>query len=217
MSKSLLILFFLITFAIHASASSFVKASDEHFVYMGRISRAIPDAVAWTYPGVQIVCRFSGSSVSMKTNPGSGFYIIQIDDREPFKVESKKGQEIISLAKNLADGEHELHIVLDAILVLALVQYAFALMARYENPLFTTVKNAALLAVAYFPRTFLMLMFTIGIWLAGVVFWRILAPVLLLLGFSLPCYVCCQLLGIVFQKLEENQRETDALSERNSL
>ena len=104
-----------------------------------------------------------------------------------------------------------------AILVLALVQYAFALMARYENPLFTTVKNAALLAVAYFPRTFLMLMFTIGIWLAGVVFWRILAPVLLLLGFSLPCYVCCQLLGIVFQKLEENQRETDALSERNSL
>ena len=78
---------------------------------MGRISRANPDVVAWTYPGVQIICRFTGTSVSMKTNPGSGFYIVQIDNREPFKVELKKGVETLSLAKNLDGGEHDLRII----------------------------------------------------------------------------------------------------------
>ena len=99
-----------------------------------------------------------------------------------------------------------------AILLLALSQYVYPLIARYENPLLTTVKNAALLAVAYFPRTLLMLMFTIGLWLAGFTFVRILAPVLGMFGFSLPGYVCCLLLGVVFQKLEENREETDSLS-----
>ncbi len=97
--------------AIQGIASTFVKASDERFVYMGRISRANPDVVAWTYPGVQIICRFTGTSVSMKTNPGSGFYIVQIDNREPFKVELKKGVETLSLAKNLDGGEHDLRII----------------------------------------------------------------------------------------------------------
>lgn len=99
-----------------------------------------------------------------------------------------------------------------AILVLAVALYAFPLIARYEAPLRKTIQNAVLLTVGYFPRTLLMLMFTIGLWLAGFTFVRVLAPVLGMFGFSLPCYVCCLLLGAVFQKLEENEKETDSLS-----
>ena len=103
-------------------------------------------------------------------------------------------------------------IVAIAILLLAVFEYAFALLSRYENTLIATLKNAAMLSVAYFPRTLLMLMFTIGFWLACITFLRIMGPVILLFGISLPCYICCMLLGEVFRKLEENQTENDNLS-----
>ena len=99
-----------------------------------------------------------------------------------------------------------------AILSLAIFEYAFALLSRYENTLFATLKNAVMLSVAYFPRTLLMLMFTIGFWLACITFLKIMGPVLLLFGISLPCYICCMLLGEVFRKLEEDQAENNTLS-----
>ena len=99
-----------------------------------------------------------------------------------------------------------------SILLLAVFEYAFALLSRYENKLLATLKNAAMLAVAYFPRTLLMLMFTIGFWLACITFLRIMGPVLLLFGISLPCYICCMLLGEVFRKLEEDQAENNTTS-----
>ena len=103
-------------------------------------------------------------------------------------------------------------IVAISILLLAVFEYAFALLSRYENTLSATLKNAAMLSVAYFPRTLLMLMFTIGFWLACITFLRIMGPVVLLFGISLPCYICCMLLGEVFRKLEEDQTENDTLS-----
>ena len=103
-------------------------------------------------------------------------------------------------------------IIAIAILLLAVFEYAFALLSRYENTLFATLKNAAMLSVAYFPRTLLMLMFTIGFWLACITFLRIMGPVILLFGISLPCYICCMLLGEVFRKLEENRTENDTIS-----
>ena len=39
-----------------------------------------------------------------------------------------------------------------------------------------------------------------------------MGPVVLLFGISLPCYICCMLLGEVFRKLEEDQTENDTLS-----
>ena len=109
--RSILCFFFLVVAIAQSWSSNFITAADSNFVYMGRVSRTNPGTVAWTYPGVQVICRFTGSSVSMKTNPGSGFYIIQLDDRMPFKVESKKGEEITTIAKNLKNETHELHII----------------------------------------------------------------------------------------------------------
>ena len=90
-----------------------------------------------------------------------------------------------------------------AILLLALTIYALALMARYENPLRVTLKNAALLAVAYFPQTLGMVCFTSAFWLLCIRFWRYGTPVMLLFGFSLPCYVCVLLMRKMFAQLEE--------------
>lgn len=91
-----------------------------------------------------------------------------------------------------------------AVIVLAVSLYAFALLARYENTLGGTLKNAAVLMVSYFPRTVCMVAAAVGSWLLAVRFYRIGAPLLLLFGLSLPCYVCALLLNGVFQKLDRS-------------
>ena len=70
----------------------------------------------------------------------------------------------------------------------------------------------AFFSYAFFPRTLLMLMFTVGFWLACITFIRLMAPVLFLFGISLPCYVSCMLLGEVFRKLEEKNEENETQS-----
>lgn len=92
-----------------------------------------------------------------------------------------------------------------ALLILMLGQYAFALLARYENTIGGTLKNALLLAVGYFPRTLGMAVFTVVLWLLAIQFLRYGAPILVLFGLSLPCYVTILLLQSVFANLEKTK------------
>ena len=94
-------------------------------------------------------------------------------------------------------------IIAIGLIVLAVTLYAFALLARYENTLLKTLKNAASLAVAFFPLMLAMLFFTVALWVAGIRFFQIGAPVLLMFGLSLPCYVCSILLRGIFDKIEK--------------
>lgn len=90
-----------------------------------------------------------------------------------------------------------------ALLALMLGQYAFALLARYENTLRGTLKNALLLAVGYFPKTLGMAVFAVALWLLAIQFLRYGGPILFLFGLSLPCYVTMLLLQSVFASLEK--------------
>ena len=91
------------------------------------------------------------------------------------------------------------------ILLLALAFYVFALQARYENTLGGTLKNAVSLAIAYFPRTLGIVVFTLAFWLLAIHFYRFGIPVLVLFGLSLPCYVSALLLRGVFDALEKEE------------
>ena len=95
------------------------------------------------------------------------------------------------------------------ILVLALAIYAFALLARYENSLWQTIKNAVMLAVGYFPRTLGMLCFTLLFWLLCIRFYRVGAPILFMFGFSLPCYVNTVLMKAAFDRMDEKNEERE--------
>ena len=95
-----------------------------------------------------------------------------------------------------------------ALLTLTLGLYAFALLARYENTLRGTLKNALLLAVGYFPKTLGMAVFTVALWLLAVQFLRYGAPILFLFGLSLPCYVAILLLQSVFTNLDNNRESS---------
>ena len=97
-------------------------------------------------------------------------------------------------------------------LLLALSLYVFVLLARYENPLELTLKNAAMLAVAYFPQTLGMVCFTAAFWILCIQFWRYGTPVLIMFGFSLPCYISVLLMRNMFIRLENE--ESDGGNER---
>lgn len=88
------------------------------------------------------------------------------------------------------------------IIVLAVMFYAFALTARYENTFGKTLKNAAALSIAYFPRTLIMAVFAVGLWFVCIYVYRIGVPVLAMFGISLPCYINLLFMDKVFHKLE---------------
>ncbi|MBR1741337.1 MAG: DUF624 domain-containing protein [Lachnospiraceae bacterium] len=93
-------------------------------------------------------------------------------------------------------------VIVAAVCMLGIVVYVFALLSRYENTLANTVKNAALLAVGYFPRTVLMVA-VILLYVAGMFcFLRYTVPVILLFGVSLPCYLCGLVYNGVFEAMD---------------
>ena len=92
-----------------------------------------------------------------------------------------------------------------ALLALLLGQYAFALLARYENTLKGTLKNAFLLAVGYFPRTLGMALFNVALWLLATQLFSYLVPMLFLFGLSLPCYTKILLMRGIFKNLENTK------------
>jgi uncharacterized membrane protein YesL len=94
-------------------------------------------------------------------------------------------------------------IIAFALMLLSVAFYAFGLNARYENTVWDTVKNAAKLAVAFFPRTLVMLVSALALWLACFHWFNFGSLILLLVGFSLPAYICALLLDGVFQKIEK--------------
>ncbi len=97
-----------------------------------------------------------------------------------------------------------------AVLLVALAQYVFALLSRYENTLRATLKNAAILAVGYFPRTAAMTVCAVGLWMLAFRFAQIGAPVLMLFGLSLPCYINALLLRGVFNHLDDPDGDSSA-------
>lgn len=93
-----------------------------------------------------------------------------------------------------------------ALLVVTVAQWCFVLMSRYENPLRMQVRNAAMVAVGFLPRTLGMLAILVAF---GFVYARTFVyavPLLLLLGLSLPQYCCALLYVPVFARLEGGGR-----------
>ena len=84
-----------------------IPADDANIQYVGRICFQNPKQPRFTFPGVQINARFTGTSLRMMAKPKSGYFMVQIDEAEPFKV-SFMGEcdSVATLATALQRGEH---------------------------------------------------------------------------------------------------------------
>lgn len=89
-----------------------------------------------------------------------------------------------------------------SVYAVALAAYSFGLLARFENTVRETLKNAARLSVGNLPRTMGMILVWV-VWGAVLLYLHKAAPLAILLyGVSLPGYLCTLLYDPVFKKME---------------
>ena len=92
------------------------------------------------------------------------------------------------------------------IYIFAIYLYAFPLLARFQNTVFGTLRNAAVFAAAWLPRTIGMAAAVIVLPAAFLLI-RPILPLLLLVGMTGPGYICALLYSPAFKKLEGNVEE----------
>lgn len=103
--------------------------------------------------------------------------------------------------------------VLILLAVIMLLNYIFALFARYDSGIRKTVRNAAMLSLAFFPKSFCMtviVFFPLALtMLSNYFFW-----LWFLYGIAFPGYFISLLMATVFRKIEgAKEEEQDELGE----
>lgn len=86
--------------------------TDQNIQYIGRICFDNPERPRFTFPGTQINCRFTGTSMKLWAKPKSGYFMAQIDGAEPFKVALMGERDsVVTIATALPAGEHTLRLM----------------------------------------------------------------------------------------------------------
>lgn len=80
--------------------------------------------------------------------------------------------------------------------------YVFAVLAKFDNTVFGTIKNAFLISIMRFPRTVLMAVCYLAPVVLFIYFYSV-SPLMILFGLSLPAWVSALLYNKFFKKLEE--------------
>lgn len=89
---------------------TFISPTDPKIAYSGRIDMTDTTSLAFTFPGVAAEICFDAPAVTMATTPGAGSFMVEIDDRAPFKISLGENDSIVCLADSLTDGEHRLRV-----------------------------------------------------------------------------------------------------------
>ncbi|MCM1024973.1 MAG: DUF624 domain-containing protein [Roseburia sp.] len=89
-----------------------------------------------------------------------------------------------------------------ALLVVFTALYVFPVLAKFENTVFRTIKNAFMMSVMQFPKTILMMILYL-IPLAVFLFVIQLMPLSLLFGLSAPAWCSAKLYNKLFKRLED--------------
>lgn len=95
-------------------------------------------------------------------------------------------------------------ILILAIVTFMLFQFLFPVLSHFENTVLMTVQNAIILSVSKFPRTVVMTL----VWVIPyeiLIHSLALFPLLLMLGVTLPGFVCAKLYDPVFRLLEPEE------------
>lgn len=103
-------------------------------------------------------------------------------------------------------------IAIVAIIVLFTGTFVFPVLAKFDNPVSRTIKNAFVISVLQFPKTILMFILN---WIPWVLLLSVIeiVPLCILFGFSAPAYVSAFLYNKFFKKLEDQINEKNPPAE----
>lgn len=108
----------------------------------------------------------------------------------------------------ISKTEMEIHNVIRIIimaaglLVLFTATFVFPALAKFDNTIKRTLKNAFIMSILQFPKTILMIVLAVVPWIAGAFIYQII-PLVFLFGLSAPAWVSAMLYNKFFQKLED--------------
>ncbi len=91
--------------------AKFFKATDPGFTYMGRTVADGDSAMRFNFPGSSIYTKFKGDFVSVHMRPGSGSFIVTLDNNAPVRWEFDDNTGCLSL-DSLEMTEHTISIML---------------------------------------------------------------------------------------------------------
>lgn len=98
--------FAMVSASCHREENLHVAANDENIMYMGRIHFEDSVGALFNYPGVTAMLNFEGTGLSMDARKGSGQFMVEIDEGEPFKINFTDSTESIVLADSMEWGVH---------------------------------------------------------------------------------------------------------------
>lgn len=90
---------------------NFTKATDPCFSYMGRTIVEGDSAVRFNYPGTTVSTIFDGSHVGIHMRPGSGSFIVTLDENEPVRWEFNDSTSYLSF-ESLKPSRHTISLML---------------------------------------------------------------------------------------------------------
>ena len=99
-----------------------------------------------------------------------------------------------------------------ALLVFFTSMFLYPLLAKFENTVFHTIRNALFVGVLQFPKTVLMMALTV-LPLAMIYLFQELIPVVILFGLSVPAWLSSKLYDKFFRKLEQQYMEANGSKE----
>lgn len=89
-----------------------IRPTDSHIQYIGRVSHTNPDSPAFTFPGTQIRSGFTGTSLKMVAKPMSGYFMAEVDGAEAFKVcFNAERDSVVTIATALPEGTHQVRLM----------------------------------------------------------------------------------------------------------
>lgn len=93
-------------------------------------------------------------------------------------------------------------LIVISFLVLFVMTFVFPVLAKFDNTVLRTIKNAFFIAVLQFPKTILMMILSVVPAVLFVLAPQIM-PIVFLFGFSVPAWADAKLYNKFFQKLED--------------
>lgn len=102
----------------------------------------------------------------------------------------------------------EFHVALKVIIavvgviIIFTAMYVFPVLAKFDNTIKRTVKNAFIMSILQFPKTILMIILYLIPPVVGLLFYQAV-PVVFMFGLSVPAWLSAMLYNKFFQKLED--------------